>query len=152
MPRPLLLRLAPLWLRTKLYYHFYRGKNWHADLFHGAPLEFAPSARMDLHPSDEGHGEIAFTGCYELALTRHAQENDHEAAARHEAKKGAPLQALQSKQAQLKSLKTRRKTTAKHIQIKDLPPEQRVARLRGGRKHFIDTIKLIAYRAEAALV
>jgi hypothetical protein len=36
--------------------------------------------------------------------------------------------------------------------LKDLPPEQRVAQLRGGRKHFIDTIKLIAYRAETALV
>jgi FkbM family methyltransferase len=70
MPRPLLLRLAPLWLRTKLYYHFYRGKNRHPDLFHGAPLQFAPSARMDLHPTDEGHGQIAFTGFYELALTR----------------------------------------------------------------------------------
>lgn len=70
MPRPLLLRLAPLWFRTKLYYHFYRGKNRHPDLFHGAPLQFAPSARMDLHPTDEGHGQIAFTGFYELALTR----------------------------------------------------------------------------------
>jgi hypothetical protein len=70
MPRPLLLRLAPLWLRTKLYYHFYRGKNRHPDLFHGAPLQFSPSARMDLHPTDEGHSQIAFTGFYELALTR----------------------------------------------------------------------------------
>jgi FkbM family methyltransferase len=64
------LRLAPLWLRTKLYYRFYRGKNRHPNLFHGAPLEFAPGVQMDLHPTDEGHGQIAFTGFYELALTR----------------------------------------------------------------------------------
>ena len=86
------------------------------------------------------------------AHTLGAQENEPEAAARHEAKKGAALLALQAKQDQLESLKTQRKATAKHIQIKDLPPEQRVAQLRGGRKHFIDTIKLIAYRAETALV
>ena len=86
------------------------------------------------------------------AHTLHAQDNEPETAARHEAKKGAALLALQAKQAQLESLKTQRKATAKHIQIKDLPPEQRVAQLRGGRKHFIDTIKLIAYRAETALV
>jgi FkbM family methyltransferase len=68
--RPLILRIAPLWLRTKFYYRFFRGKNRHADLFYNAPLEFAPAVRMDLHTSDEGHGQIAFTGFYELALTR----------------------------------------------------------------------------------
>jgi hypothetical protein len=86
------------------------------------------------------------------AHTLGAQENEPEAAARHEAKKGAALLAHQVKRAQLESLKTQRKASAKHIQIKDLPPEQQVAQLRGGRKHFIDTIKLIAYRAETALV
>lgn len=70
MARPLALRLAPPWLRTKLYYRFFRGKTPRPDLFHGSPLEFAPGARMDLHTSDEGHGQIAFTGFYELALSR----------------------------------------------------------------------------------
>jgi hypothetical protein len=31
--------------------------------------------------------------------------------------------SLQAKQAKLESLKTQRKAAAKHIQIKDLPPE-----------------------------
>ncbi len=79
------------------------------------------------------------------AHTLGAQENEPETAARHEEKKGAALLALQAKQSQLESLKTQRKATAKHVQIKDLPPEQRVAQLRGGRKHFIDTIKLIVF-------
>jgi hypothetical protein len=30
---------------------------------------------MDLHRSDEGHGQIAFNGFYELALTRAASPN-----------------------------------------------------------------------------
>ena len=53
---------------------------------------------------------------------------------------------------ELDTLKTQRKATPKHIQLGDLPPDQRIGQLRGGRKHFIDTIKLIAYRAETALV
>lgn len=44
------------------------------------------------------------------------------------------------------------KRPPRHVQLKDLPAEQGIAQLRGGRKHFIDTIKLIAYRAETALV
>src|SRR5438128_7023132 len=36
--------------------------------------------------------------------------------------------------------------------IKSLPEEERFTRLRTERKHFIDTIKMIAYRAETSLV
>ena len=86
------------------------------------------------------------------AHTLGAQESEPEIAARHEEKKGASLLALEAKQSQLESLKSQRRATPKHVELKDLPPEQRVAQLRGGRKHFIDTIKLIAYRAETALV
>lgn len=86
------------------------------------------------------------------AHTLGASESDPDTAARHEEKKGAALSALEAKQIQLEGFKSQRKITPKHIELKDLPPEQRVAKLRGGRKHFIDTIKLIAYRAETALV
>lgn len=86
------------------------------------------------------------------AHTLGAQESEPASAARHEEKKGAALQSLETTQSELQILKARRKDTPKHIQLKDLPPEQRIAKLRGGRKHFIDTIKLIAYRAETALV
>ena len=79
-------------------------------------------------------------------------QNDPVSAARHEAKKGEALAAIEQKQIQITELKALRKTHPRHILIKDLPPEDRVAQLRGGRKHFIDTIKLIAYRAETALV
>jgi hypothetical protein len=33
MSKPILLRLAPLALRTKLYYHLYRGKTKRPELF-----------------------------------------------------------------------------------------------------------------------
>lgn len=86
------------------------------------------------------------------AHTLAPEENSPAAAARHEQKKGTALSALEATTRELDTLKTQRKATPKHIELGDLPPEQRFEQLRGGRKHFIDTIKLIAYRAETALV
>ena len=51
----------------------------------------------------------------------------------------------------LEQLKIERKTTPKHVEIKDLPEAERFQRLLPERKHFIDTIKMIAYRAETSL-
>lgn len=68
--RPFLLRAAPLWLRIKFYYRFFRAKKRRPELFRDAPLEFAPGVRMDLFEGDEGHGQMAFTGFYELELSR----------------------------------------------------------------------------------
>ena len=48
-------------------------------------------------------------------------------------------------------LKAERKAAGKHIEIKDLPPSDRFTALRSEKKHFIDTIKLIAYRAETTM-
>jgi len=69
--RPLLLRLAPAQIRTPLYYRSYRARReqWRA-LFTDAPLQFASQFKMELSWQDEAHGEIAFTGFYELALSR----------------------------------------------------------------------------------
>jgi hypothetical protein len=85
------------------------------------------------------------------AHTLRPEDDNPAAAARHEQQKGAALALLTATQNQLQTLKDQRKSTPKHIQLADLPPEQRIAQLRGGRKHFIDTTKLIAYRAETAL-
>jgi len=86
------------------------------------------------------------------AHTLRPEQNAPAAAARHEQEKGLALSVLQATETGLAALKARRKATPKHIELKDLPAEQRFDQLRGGRKHFIDTIKLIAYRAETALV
>ena len=80
------------------------------------------------------------------------QQNSPEAAARHEQRQGAALEQVQQLQAQVSDLKAQRKEQARQVQLKDLPESQRVEQLRSGRKHFMDTIKLIAYRAESALV
>lgn len=53
--------------------------------------------------------------------------------------------------AEIEALKAVRKTVERHITFKELPEEARFERLAVNSKHFIDTIKLIAYRSETAM-
>ena len=48
-------------------------------------------------------------------------------------------------------LKALRKATKRHITYDELPKEARFDRLSTQSKHFIDTIKMVAYRAETAM-
>ena len=52
---------------------------------------------------------------------------------------------------EIAKLKPFRKNTPPHMAVKSLPEEDRFTRLRTERKHFIDTIKFIAYRGETSL-
>lgn len=75
-----------------------------------------------------------------------------EAIAQHEERKGAALREIQAKEAEQTQLKEARKAQPKHVLLKDLPEGERATQLNFARKHFMDTIKLVAYRAETALV
>ncbi len=66
--------------------------------------------------------------------------------------KGRCLEQLQQQQKKVEQLKAERKTAPRHIALKDLPTAERFSQLRTTKKHFVDTIRLIAYRAETALV
>jgi hypothetical protein len=67
-------------------------------------------------------------------------------------KKAALLEAITTRQGRIAELKTQRQNSPKHIELKALPAAERFTRLRAERKQFVDTIKLIAYRAETALL
>ncbi len=54
-------------------------------------------------------------------------------------------------QEEVAALKGERKATKRHIPFNELPEEDRFERLSMQSKHFIDTIKMIAYRAETAM-
>ena len=54
-------------------------------------------------------------------------------------------------QAEVADLKAQRKATKKHIAYRELPQAARFDRLSTQSKHLIDTIKMIAYRAETAM-
>ena len=60
-------------------------------------------------------------------------------------------ESIASLQKEVDELKAKRKATKRHIPYEELPAEARFERLSTQSKHFIDTIKMIAYRAETAM-
>lgn len=79
-------------------------------------------------------------------------EASPEVVADFEKEKGKLLGQIQQHQTTLTELKAQRQEKAKHITLKDLPENERFHQLAPTKKQFVDTIKLIAYRAETALV
>ena len=83
-----------------------------------------------------------------LALSGEPSDSEvHE----YERQKGQLQEQIQNLDREIDNLKKQRKQTTHHIPVKDLPEEDRFTRLRTERKHFVDTIKMIAYRAESSL-
>jgi hypothetical protein len=75
-----------------------------------------------------------------------------EAAVRHyEQHQGQLQERIEQLQPVLDELKKQRKQTLRQIPVKDLPEPDRFTRLRTERKYFIDTIKMVAYRAETSM-
>ncbi len=70
----------------------------------------------------------------------------------YQRRKGELQEQIQLLDVEINELKEQRKKTEHHIPVKSLPEEERFTRLRTERKHFLDTIKMIAYRAETSLV
>jgi hypothetical protein len=75
-----------------------------------------------------------------------------EAAVRHyEQHQGQLQERIEQLQPVLDELKKQRKQTLRQIPVKDLPEPDRFTGLRTERKYFIDTIKMVAYRAETSM-
>lgn len=70
---------------------------------------------------------------------------------KYEQQQGQLLETIQQIERSLEILKKQRKAVPHHIPVKDLPESDRFTRLRTERKQFLDTIKMIAYRAETAM-
>ena len=64
---------------------------------------------------------------------------------------GQLREEIQIPDVEIDKLKPLRKNTKHHIPVNSLPEEDRFTRLRTERKHFIDTLKMIAYRAESSM-
>jgi hypothetical protein len=65
---------------------------------------------------------------------------------------GQQQETIEQRHRQLEECKRQRKATPHHIPVKDLPEQVRFTRLLPERKHFIDTIKMISYRAETSMM
>lgn len=69
----------------------------------------------------------------------------------YEQKKAILKEEIEEMQPDVEALKRKRKETKRHIQISELPEKDRFKKLNTKSKYFIDTIKMIAYRAETAM-
>jgi hypothetical protein len=70
---------------------------------------------------------------------------------RFQQRKGQLREEIQIRDLEIDKLKQIRKSTPHHVAVQELPEEDRFTRLRTERKHFIDTLKMIAYRAESSM-
>jgi hypothetical protein len=84
-----------------------------------------------------------------MALSEGLSEDELQA---YQRRKGELQEQTQHLDVEINELKDQRKKTDHHIPVQSLPEEERFTRLRTERKHFPDTIKMIAYRAETSLV
>jgi len=84
---------------------------------------------------------------YQVKLAKYTLKDDDEVQ-----KKAECLESIQSLQAELEVLRTSRKNTPKKVTIESLPKEQRPTELLPLSKQLSDTVKMIAYRAETAMV
>lgn len=70
---------------------------------------------------------------------------------RYQQRKGQLQEEIETFTRHIEQLKQQRRQTDHHITAKQLSEEDRFTRLRTERKHFIDTIKMICYRAETSM-
>lgn len=84
------------------------------------------------------------------ALTLHP-ESDEAAQAKWEKQKAELVEAIGQLERELAGITDRLKTTPSHLAWGELPAEEKFERLAPGRKQLVDTVKLVAYRAETAM-
>jgi hypothetical protein len=83
-----------------------------------------------------------------LTLSEDPSESEFQG---YQQQKGQLQEQIQHLDLEVDHLKQQRKQTAHHIPVKSLPEQDRFTRLRTELKHFVDTIKMIGYRAETSL-
>lgn len=83
-----------------------------------------------------------------IHLDNELQPNKVEA---YEQQKATLQKDIEARKVQIAELKSQRSNVAQHVLIKDLPQDQQFAQLATPAKYFLDTIKMIAYRAETTM-
>jgi transposase len=84
------------------------------------------------------------------ALTLHP-ESDEAAQAKWEGRKAELVEAIEQFERELANINDQLKTTPGHLEWDTLPEDEKFRRLAPSRKQLIDTVKMIAYRAETAM-
>jgi len=84
------------------------------------------------------------------ALTLHP-ESDEAARAKWEKQKAELVEAIEQLEHELAEINGQLKTTPSHLAWDKLPEAEKFQRLAPSRKQLVDTVKMIAYRAETAM-
>jgi hypothetical protein len=79
-------------------------------------------------------------------------EIDPKKVEKYQSKKAKLQEEIEDLEKKLNTAKEKRKGVERHIPVSQLPEKERFSRLAAPRKHLLDTIKMIAYRAETAMV
>ena len=77
---------------------------------------------------------------------------DDKALPKWEQRKSELVEVIEQLEHELEEVKQQRKATPHHLEWDELPMEDKFERLAPSRKRLMDTVKLIAYRAETALM
>ncbi len=84
------------------------------------------------------------------ALTLHPESDDKQRT-KWEKNKAELLEEIEQLEHELAELKAKLKETSKHVEWEMLPEEDKFSRLAPSRKQLVDTVKMVAYRAETAM-
>jgi hypothetical protein len=84
------------------------------------------------------------------ALTLHPESEQTEQA-KWERRKAELVEAIEQFEKELTDINDKLKTTPTHLKWGDLPTAEKFERLAPSRKQLVDTVKMIAYRAETAM-
>lgn len=96
------------------------------------------------------NGRLARQRAAFAALTLNGEIEPKKVAA-FEHQKAALQERIETLTGELEERKAQRKALKRHITIAELPEEERFQQLRTQSKQLIDTIKMVAYRAETAM-
>jgi len=78
-------------------------------------------------------------------------EADEKKVAQWERRKAAALEEIQQLEHELDTVKTQQQQTPTHLKWEKLPEESKFERLAPSRKRLLDTVKMVAHRAETAM-
>jgi hypothetical protein len=84
----------------------------------------------------------------ELTLTENIEPDKVE---KYERRKAELQEEVKLIEGEVEILKSKRKAQKKHVTMAEIPADEQFSRLSSSSKHFIDTIKMIAYRAESGM-
>ena len=84
-------------------------------------------------------------------LTLQAESIDEKAMEKYLSKKEEFKEDIEQKEKEIEDIKSQKKAVPRKIIYSELPENEKFNNVINERKHFLDTIKLIAYRAETAL-